>query len=139
MNVASHGLHEDNLGELGQHRARAVARRPLPQARRPTRFTRWCTLAKVDVRGCLAIDRAVKVGFRSMTCHVQLRVPADVDPTRVAMLRKQAEQSCVNLDSLRSGVPVDLVLNIEATSEGRAAASRYLQFFSRMLEPVPRE
>jgi len=78
----------------------------------------------VDVRGCLAIDRAVKVGFRSMTCHVQLRVPADVDPTRVAMLRKQAEQSCVNLDSLRSGVPVDLVLNIEATSEGRAAASR---------------
>ena len=78
----------------------------------------------VDVRGCLAIDRAVNVGFRSMTCRVQLRVPADVDPKRIAMLRKQAEQSCVNLDSLRSGVPVDLVFNIEATAEGKATASR---------------
>jgi uncharacterized OsmC-like protein len=68
----------------------------------------------VDVRGCLAMDRAVKVGFRSMTCRVHLRVPSDVDPTRIAMLQKQAEYSCVNLDTLRSGLPVDLVFNIES-------------------------
>jgi uncharacterized OsmC-like protein len=68
----------------------------------------------VDVRGCLAIDRAVKVGFRSMSCRVDLRVPPDIDPKRIATLQKQAEQSCVNLDSLRSGVPVDLVFNVES-------------------------
>lgn len=68
----------------------------------------------VDVRGCLAIDRSVKVGFQSMTCHVHLRVPPDVDPGRLAMLRKQAEQLCVNLDTLRSGIPVDLVFDVES-------------------------
>jgi hypothetical protein len=68
----------------------------------------------VDVRGCLAINRAVKAGFRSMTCRVQLRVPPDIDPRRLAMLQKQTEQSCVNLDTLRSGVPVNLVFNVES-------------------------
>lgn len=67
----------------------------------------------VDVRGCLAIDGAVKVGFRSMTCRVHLRVPPDIDPKRLAMLQRQGEQSCVNLDTLRSGVPVDLAFNVE--------------------------
>jgi uncharacterized OsmC-like protein len=66
----------------------------------------------VDVRGCLAIDRAVKVGFRAMTCQVELRVPHDVDAKRVALLRKHAELSCVNLDTLRTGVPVELSLNV---------------------------
>jgi uncharacterized OsmC-like protein len=70
----------------------------------------------VDVRGCLAIDRAVKVGFRSMTCRVHLRVPSDIDPNRIATLRKQAELSCVNLDTLRSGVPADLVFNVESAA-----------------------
>ena len=62
----------------------------------------------------LAIDRAVKVGFRSMTCRVHLRVPSDIDPHRIATLRKQAEHSCVNLDTLRSGVAADLVFTIES-------------------------
>ena len=70
----------------------------------------------VDVRGCLAIDRTVKVGFRSMTCRVHLRVPSDVDPNRIATLRKQAEHSCVNLDTLRSGVPADLVFSVESAA-----------------------
>jgi uncharacterized OsmC-like protein len=68
----------------------------------------------VDARGCLAIDRAVKVGFRSMTCRVQLRVPTDIDSKRLAILQKQAEESCVILDTLRSGVPVHLVFNVES-------------------------
>lgn len=78
----------------------------------------------VDVRGCLAIDRAVKVGFQSMTCRVHLRVPSDIDPKRIAMLQKQAEYSCVNLDSLRSGVPVDLVFDVESMAAIGAAANR---------------
>ena len=67
----------------------------------------------VDVRGCLAVERAVKVGFRAMTCRVHLRVPSGIDRTRIAALQKQAERSCVNLDTLRSGVPVDLVFDVE--------------------------
>ena len=62
----------------------------------------------------LAIDRAVKVGFRSMTCRVHLRVPSDIDPHRIATLRKQAEHSCVNLDTLRWGVAADLAFTIES-------------------------
>jgi hypothetical protein len=60
MNVASHGLHEDNLGELGQHRARAVAPTATATSAENDALHSVVTLAKVDVRGCLAIDRAVK-------------------------------------------------------------------------------
>jgi uncharacterized OsmC-like protein len=68
----------------------------------------------VDVRGCLSIDRSVKVGFRSMTCRVHLRVPSEIDRSRVEMLKKQAELSCVNLDTLRSGIPVELVFDVHS-------------------------
>jgi hypothetical protein len=54
-----------------------------------------------------------------MTCRVHLRVPSDIDPRLIATLQKQAEQSCVNLDSLRSGVPVDLVFNVESVASAR--------------------
>jgi uncharacterized OsmC-like protein len=69
---------------------------------------------EVDVRGCLGVDPAVKVGFRSMGCRVALRVPPDVDPRRVSMLQKQAERSCVNLDTLRSGVPIEVAFNVQS-------------------------
>ena len=73
---------------------------------------------EVDVRGCLAMDRAVKVGFRSMSCRVHARIPADVEPRRIALLQKQSEQSCVNLDTLRSGVPVEFAFNVEPSATG---------------------
>src|SRR5215470_13568015 len=47
--------------------------------------------ADMDVRGCLSVDRSVRVGFRSMTCHVLLRVPSGTEPPRVAALKKQSE------------------------------------------------
>jgi uncharacterized OsmC-like protein len=75
----------------------------------------------VDIRGCLAIDRSVRVGFRSMTCRVQLRVPSDIDPKRVSTLQKQAERSCVNLDTLRSGVPVGLTFHVESAPSAATA------------------
>ena len=78
---------------------------------------------EVDVRGALAIDRSVKVGFRSMNCHVHLRVPQSTEQPRLAALRKQAEASCVNLDTLRSGVPVAVDFAIEMADERSSALS----------------
>jgi uncharacterized OsmC-like protein len=70
----------------------------------------------VDVRGTLAVDRSVKVGFRSMDCRVHLKVPQDTEAPRLAALRKQAEASCVNLDTLRSGVPIIVDFEVEMTA-----------------------
>ncbi len=74
-------------------------------------------VGEVDVRGALAIDRSVKVGFRSMNCRVHLRVPQNTEQPRLAALRKQSEASCVNLDTLRSGVPVGVDFAIEIAEE----------------------
>jgi uncharacterized OsmC-like protein len=62
----------------------------------------------VDVRGCLAMDPGVPVGFRSMHMSVDLRLAAGTDEQRAALLQQAAEQLCVNLDTLRHGVPVTL-------------------------------
>jgi uncharacterized OsmC-like protein len=78
---------------------------------------------EVDVRGTLAIDRSVKVGFRSMNCHVHLRVPQSTEQPRLAALRKQSEASCVNLDTLRSGVPVAIDFAIETADDESPASS----------------
>jgi uncharacterized OsmC-like protein len=62
----------------------------------------------VDVRGCLAMDPGAPVGFRSMHMTVDLRLTAGTDGRRAALLKQAAEQLCVNLDTLRRGVPVTL-------------------------------
>lgn len=71
----------------------------------------------VDVRGCLALDLSVKVGFRSMSCRVHLRVPPEADPHRVAMLEQAVRRCCVTLDTLRSGVPVDLQFDVQSSTD----------------------
>lgn len=76
----------------------------------------------VDVRGCLAIDRSVKVGFRSFVCTVNLKVAPDTDPQRAAALREQAERLCVNLDTLRSGAPVTLAFEMSGAREAGITA-----------------
>jgi uncharacterized OsmC-like protein len=75
----------------------------------------------VDVRGCMAVDRGVKVGFRSLACNVSLKVAPDTDPERVAALLEQAERSCVNLDTLRSGTPVKLAFETSGARVANAA------------------
>ena len=77
----------------------------------------------VDVRGALAIDRSIKVGFHSMNCSVRLRVPQSTEPPRLAALRKQSEASCVNLDTLRSGVPVAIDFAVEIADERASSSS----------------
>ena len=61
--------------------------------------------ADVDVRGTLCVEPAVPVGFQAMRVHVQLAAP-DADPRALSKLLLAAEQCCVVLRTLRSGVPV---------------------------------
>ena len=60
----------------------------------------------VDLRGALAVDGSVRVGFQSMCCHTKLEVAHGTDPRTVEMLLTAAERSCVILDTLRHGVDV---------------------------------
>jgi uncharacterized OsmC-like protein len=64
------------------------------------------TCAEVDVRGTLLVDRNVPVGFQQIKCRVRLKPAANVPPEKVKMLQAAAEHSCVVLQTLRNGVPV---------------------------------
>jgi uncharacterized OsmC-like protein len=64
--------------------------------------------ALLDVRGTLVVDRAVSVGFQSMRCQVTIQAAEGTDPDLVEKLLAAAEYSCVNLQTLRSGVAVEL-------------------------------
>jgi uncharacterized OsmC-like protein len=64
--------------------------------------------AQVDTRGTLVVDRTVPVGFQSMRCQVTIQPAEDTDPQLVEKLLAAAEYSCVNLQTLRSGVAVEL-------------------------------
>jgi uncharacterized OsmC-like protein len=67
----------------------------------------------LDVRGTLDLDRAARVGFERMTCDARVRVPAGTRQHLVELLRAHAERSCVNLDTLRQGVPVAASVRVE--------------------------
>jgi len=62
--------------------------------------------ATVDVRGTMAMDPSVPVGFQSMTCDVRLKAK---DGTPTDLLRKlqiAAERCCVVQQTLKSPPPV---------------------------------
>ncbi len=61
----------------------------------------------VDLRGTLLVDRRVPVGFQKMRCRVHIRAAEGTDPKLVGSLLAAAEHSCINLQTLRSGVPVE--------------------------------
>lgn len=63
--------------------------------------------ADVDVRGTLVVDRAVPVGFQRMRCAVTLEAAPGTDRPLLDKLVAAAEHSCVNLQTLRSGVAVE--------------------------------
>jgi len=63
--------------------------------------------AKLDVRGSLLVDRNVPVAFQHMRCRIRLQPVDDADPAKVQMLIAAAEHSCVVLQTLRKGVPVE--------------------------------
>ena len=69
--------------------------------------------ADVDVRGTMAIEREVPVGFQSMRCQVNLQTAGGTDPKLVKKLVKGAEHCCVVMQTLRSGVPVETDFHID--------------------------
>ncbi len=79
-----------------------------------------------DVRGCLAMSRSVRPGFRQMQCRLTLELDPEVDPQVGAMLVRQAEKLCVTLDTLRNGTPitVDFEVDPRAHTEPHAATTQ---------------
>ncbi len=61
----------------------------------------------VDVRGTLMVDRQVPVGFQKLHCRVNLQAAPGTDPQILQRLLQAAESCCVNLQTLKSGVPVE--------------------------------
>ena len=68
--------------------------------------------ADVDVRGTLLVEQDIPVGFQEMQCHVDIRAAEDTDPELVERLIDAAEYSCVNLQTLSSGVPVETTVDM---------------------------
>lgn len=64
--------------------------------------------ADVDVRGTLAVESDVPVGFQAMRCKVRLRAKEGTDPRMLKKLQLSAEHSCVVLQTLRNPPPVEV-------------------------------
>lgn len=58
--------------------------------------------AEADVRGAMAVDRQVPVGFQAMRCDVRLRAKQGTSPELMEKLRVAAERCCVVQQTLRN-------------------------------------
>ncbi len=76
---------------------------------------------ELDVRGALAVDPDVRVGFEALDCRVRLRAAPGTGPRRVERLVAAAERYCVNMDTLRGGVRVEVETELEEENEEKAA------------------
>jgi len=68
--------------------------------------------AQVDVRGTLRVDVNVPVGFQTMGLHVEITVPRTVKEEMATKLLKATEQSCIVLQTLLRGTPVQVEARI---------------------------
>ncbi len=59
-------------------------------------------VATADVRGAMAMDAEVPVGFQSMTCDVSMRVKEGTPPDLLEKLRVAAERCCVVQQTLKA-------------------------------------
>ena len=66
----------------------------------------------VDVRGAMAIDNQVPIGFQSMRCNVQLRAVEGTDPELLKKLRVAAEHCCVVQQTLRNPPPIQTTFDM---------------------------
>jgi len=79
------------------------------------------TRGEVDVRGTLLVDRSIPVGFQKITCRVHLAPGANVPTEKLKMLQAATEYSCVVLQTLRNGVPVETQFDdIQSTADAAA-------------------
>jgi len=79
---------------------------------------------EVDVRGSLAVDPATPVGLQHMRCRVGLEAAPGTSPEAIARLRAAAERSCITLQTLRAGLPVDYAFETRDAPAAHAAAAR---------------
>lgn len=73
---------------------------------------------KVDVRGSMAMDPQVPVGFQSIRCAARIEVAPGTPPDRCQRLLAEAERLCINLQTLRAGVTVESSFDIRGTGGG---------------------
>ena len=66
----------------------------------------------VDVRGAMAIDKQVPVGFQSMQCNVRLRAKEGTNPKLLKKLREAAEHCCIVQQTLRNPPPVQTTFDM---------------------------
>lgn len=65
--------------------------------------------ATVDVRGAMAVDKNVPVGFQSMTCEVHLQVKEGTPAELVNRLHAGAQRCCVVRQTLCAPPPVQTI------------------------------
>lgn len=68
--------------------------------------------AEVDVRGTMAIDQNVPVGFQSILCKVRLGAKDGTNPKLITKLQEAAERCCVVQQTLRSPPSIDTTFEI---------------------------
>jgi uncharacterized OsmC-like protein len=58
--------------------------------------------AVADVRGAMAMDPSVPVGFQAITCDIHFAVSEGTEPELLARLQVAAERCCVVQQTLKS-------------------------------------
>lgn len=66
-------------------------------------------MAKADVRGTLAMDHNVPVGFQEMTCEVRMKVEEGTEPRQLERLQIAAKRCCVVQQTLKTPPPVKTI------------------------------
>ena len=61
-----------------------------------------------EVRSC--VDRDTPVGFQKVQCRGRNKAADGTDPKLLQKLLSASERSCVNLQTLRSGVPIETIV-----------------------------
>jgi uncharacterized OsmC-like protein len=75
-----------------------------------------------DVRGVLAVDREVPVGFQTLLSTVRLEVAAGTDPVAVQRMLADAERTCIVLATLRRAMSVYIRIQHNAQAPFALAA-----------------
>jgi uncharacterized OsmC-like protein len=66
---------------------------------------------ELDVRGTLAVDGSVPVGFQRLATAVRVSAAPETRPALLEQLAAASEHLCVVLDTLRRGVPVEVTFD----------------------------
>lgn len=82
--------------------------------------------AGADVRGTLAMDKDVPVGFQAMTCEVEIHAKEGTSAAIIERLKSAAERSCVVLQTLRNPPPIELRFSADVADPAGQSVSTAL-------------